>query len=165
MLVATGFARMDEIKDTALEGRALTSETTEDSPVGARLTDTLADTLAETRGCVAEDERLETAADDTLLAEVAATDDARLVVVDPLEPPSPMDKRAELCRSPTPRLFRRVVPELPPMRARFSRCCCSWSSTCESYGPAGAAMVVAAKAVNEVTVKNRMMLMHYHRER
>lgn len=181
MLVGTGFARMDETKDTALDVRALTSETTEDKPVGAMLTDAPANTPAETRGCVAEDERLEetdaddallaevaaderlvlteVATDDALLAEVAAADDARLleaVFDDPPEPPSPMDRRAELCAMPIPRPPKRVAPELPPMRARFSRCSCSWFSTGESYGPGGAAMVVAAKAVNDVAVKNRI---------
>jgi hypothetical protein len=140
---------MDEIKDTALEVRALTSETTEDSPMGAMLTESPADTLAEARGCVEEDERLvlaevpaddaivaeitaddaivaEVTADDAILAEVAAADDARLVLAevdDPPAPPSPMGR--ELCAMPIPRKPKRVVPEVPPITARFSRCCCS----------------------------------------
>jgi len=131
LLVATGLARIEDTKDRALEGWAPTTETTDDSPIGATLTDTPAETLTEARGVVDEERLLETVADDTMLAEVMA-DDERLVdaVVEATveapapAPPSPIDRRAELWRTPIPRP-RRVAPELPPMRARFSRCSCS----------------------------------------
>jgi hypothetical protein len=126
LLVATGLARIEDTKDRAPEGWAPTTETTDDSPVGATLTDTPAETLTEAKGVVDEERLLETVVDDTMLAEVMA-DDVRLVnaVVEAPEPPSPMDRRAELWRRPTPRPPRRVAPELPPMRARFSRSSCS----------------------------------------
>jgi hypothetical protein len=81
----------------------------------------------------AEDTRVaELAMDSTLLAELAmgntALVDVRLVeavVADAPEPPRPMDRRAELWAIPIPRFPRRVVPEVPPIRARFSRCSCS----------------------------------------
>jgi hypothetical protein len=198
---------MLESKDAMLVVWPSTTDAIESIPVGATLSDkladnltelkgcvaedkamlsgTLADTLTEPRGCVAEegiagiaaeDKRLaEVAMDDTLLAGFAmdnillaelaignaALDDARLVTAvvdddDAPAPPRPMDRRAELCATPIPRAPRSVVPELPPIRARFSRCSCSWSSVGELYRPAGAAIAVAAKAVKEVTVMNRM---------
>jgi hypothetical protein len=121
-------------------------------------------TAEETLETTAEDTRVaELAMDSTLLAELAmgntALVDVRLVeavVADAPEPPRPMDRRAELWAIPIPRFPRRVVPEVPPMRARFSRCSCSWSSVGELYEPAGAAMVVATRVVKEVTVMNRM---------
>lgn len=130
LLVATGLARIEDTKDRALEGWAPTTETTDDNPIGATLTDTPAEILTEARGVVDEERLLETVIDDAMLAEVMA-DDVRLVnavvevAVEAPEPPSPMDRRAELWRRPTPRPPRRVAPELPPMRARFSRSSCS----------------------------------------
>jgi hypothetical protein len=219
LLVATGFARMLDNRDATLEVWASTTLAIEGTPDGATLSetpadtlaelksrvaedeamlsDTPADTLAELRGCVVEErtateaeeragietegipaitaeETLESTAEDTRVAELAmdstllaelamgnaALVDERLVetvVADAPEPPRPMDRRAELWAIPIPRFPRRVVPEVPPMRARFSRCSCSWSWVGELYEPAGAAIVVAAKAVKEVTVMNRMV--------
>jgi hypothetical protein len=70
--------------------------------------------------------------DSTLLAELptgnAMLEDIRVVkavVEDPPEPPRPTDEIAELWAPPSPRFWRSVVPELPPIKARFSRCSCS----------------------------------------
>jgi hypothetical protein len=217
LLVATGFARMLESRDATLEVWPSTTAAMDGNPEVATLSDTPADTLAELRGsvtedeatlsetladklteprgCVTADERLgiveenrpgivaedrrvtelamdstllgEFTMDSALLAELAigntTLEDIRVVeavveavVEDPPEPPRPTDRIAELWATPSPRFPRRVVPEFPPIRARFSRCSCSWPSVGESYGPAGAAIVLAARAVKEVKVMNRM---------
>jgi hypothetical protein len=176
--IPVGETLTDKPADTLTELRTRVGEDE------ATLRDTLADTLAEPRGCVAEERMAGITAEDTRLAELAmdnillaelamgktllaelatgnaTLDDARLVaavVDDAPAPPRPMDRRAELWATPIPRAPRSVVPELPPIRARFSWCSWSWSSVGELYRPAGAAIAVAAKAVKEVTVTNRMV--------
>ena len=58
MLVATGFARMLESKDAMLVVWPSTTDAIEGIPVGATLSDELADKLTELKGCVAEDKAM-----------------------------------------------------------------------------------------------------------
>ena len=167
---------LTELRGRAADDEAMLSETPTDALTELRgcVAEEMIGTEVEERaegieaegipGITAEDTRVaEVEMDSTLLAELvvgnAALDDARLdetVVADAPEPPRPIDRRAELWAMPIPRFPSSVVPELPPMRARFSRCSCSWSLVGELYEPAGAAMVVAARAVKEVRIMDRM---------
>jgi hypothetical protein len=88
LLVATGFARMLESRDATLEVWPSTTAAMDGNPEVATLSDTPADTLAELRGSVTEDEATlsETLADKLTEPRGCVTADERLGIVEENRP-------------------------------------------------------------------------------